>query len=358
MKKTNIQDEKLRCEEEILKFWTEGSSIPIVSVGCIAYNHEDYIEDAIRGFLIQKTVFPFEILIHDDASTDKTIDIIDFYKGKYPNIIKVISQSENQYSKGKRITPIIAKQAVGKYITLCEGDDYWNEPNKLQRQYEALEKNENIDICFTSGISIDEASSKIKSICDYGCNEKVLSLSEIVRGGGDFMPTASLMIRTDFFYHLPNWLDKAPVGDYYFQILASKKGGAMYLPIKSCVYRKNSVGSWTSRRKGKDSNALKNELLKHFSCFDKLANSSVVSRCDVNYVKAKLLLELALNCYLNKDLDQARISIRESWCFYKFLSKRQAILYCLSFSPRITLATLLIYKRASAVLSVGERNDY
>src|SRR5690554_5550369 len=116
---------------------------PLVSISCITYNHAPYIRQCLDSFLMQECDFDFEILIHDDASTDGTQEIIKEYVQKYPNIIKPIFQTENQYSKGVR--GIMARfnfpRAKGKYIALCEGDDYWTDPLKLQKQVDFLEKN-------------------------------------------------------------------------------------------------------------------------------------------------------------------------------------------------------------------------
>ena len=119
-----------------------------VSIICNAYNHENYIRDAIESFLMQKTDFAFEILIHDDASTDRTPEIVKEYEKKYPEIIKAIYQKENKYSKGVDIDITFQYPRVqGKYIAVCEGDDYWTDAYKLQKQYDALEKNPHIDMC-------------------------------------------------------------------------------------------------------------------------------------------------------------------------------------------------------------------
>jgi len=132
----------LRNETEITKCWPPNSKT-LVTIVCTTYNHEKYIEDAIKGFLIQETKFPFDIIIHDDASTDNTPDIIRKYEKLYPKLIRPIYQTENQYSKVVSIwVDIISPIARGKYIALCEGDDYWIEPLKLQMQVDFLEKNE------------------------------------------------------------------------------------------------------------------------------------------------------------------------------------------------------------------------
>lgn len=125
---------------------------PLVSICSITYNHAPYIRECLDGFLMQKTDFPFEIIIHDDASTDGTSDIIREYAEKYPNIIFPIIQLENQYSKHRRFDLII-KSCIdiskGKYIAFCEGDDYWTDPLKLKKQIDYLESNSDCNLCYT-----------------------------------------------------------------------------------------------------------------------------------------------------------------------------------------------------------------
>ena len=121
-------------QEQIMRNWgVDNSDKPLVSIKCMTYNHEKYISRTLDGFLIQKTTFPFEILVHDDASTDKTTYILHEYEKKFPKIIKVIYEEINQYQFGmhhKKINEAIK----GKYLAVCEGDDYWINKNKLQVQ--------------------------------------------------------------------------------------------------------------------------------------------------------------------------------------------------------------------------------
>ena len=119
----------------------------MVSVCCIAYNHEKYIRECLDGFVIQKTNVEYEIIINDDASTDRTADIIREYEKKYPNIIRGIYHTENQYSKGVCPEKFPFLAAKGKYIAMCEGDDYWSDPHKLQKQFDAMELNNNCHMC-------------------------------------------------------------------------------------------------------------------------------------------------------------------------------------------------------------------
>ena len=132
-------------------------SSPLLSICCITYNHENFIRQALDGCLMQQTNFPIEIIIHDDASTDNTANIIREYQGKHPHLIKTILQRENQYSAmGFGFISNVFKEAQGKYIALCEGDDYWTDPLKLQKQVDFLEANPDFAICFHNAVVINE----------------------------------------------------------------------------------------------------------------------------------------------------------------------------------------------------------
>lgn len=121
---------------------------PWVSISCITFNHAPYIRQCLDGFMMQQTNFPFEVLIHDDASTDGTTEIIKEYEAKYPDIIKPLYEEENQWVKGRRGSAVFNfPRAKGKYIALCEGDDYWTDPLKLQKQVDFLEANSDYVMC-------------------------------------------------------------------------------------------------------------------------------------------------------------------------------------------------------------------
>ena len=125
----------------------------VVSISCITYNHAPYIRQCLDGFMMQKTNFAFEVLIHDDASTDGTAEIIKEYEAKYPDVIKPIYEEENQWIKGRRGSAVFNfPRARGKYIAMCEGDDYWIDPLKLQKQVDFLEENKNVTMCFANAI--------------------------------------------------------------------------------------------------------------------------------------------------------------------------------------------------------------
>lgn len=135
----------------------------LVSVICEVYNHEPYLHDCLEGFVMQQTNFLFEILIHDDASTDNSAAIIREYEQKYPDLFKPIYQKENQYSKGISIwRDIQFPRAQGKYIAICEGDDYWTDPLKLQKQVDVLEADETLMACCTDCSVVDNHSALLR----------------------------------------------------------------------------------------------------------------------------------------------------------------------------------------------------
>ena len=135
---------------------------PKVVIACITYNHEAYLRDALNGFVMQKTDFPFVAIVHDDASTDNTAKIIKEFAEKYPNIILPIYEKENQYSKKNGNPAGIMRSAMlatgAKYIALCEGDDFWMDPNKLQIQIDLMQKDPKITLSFHSVLEKYESS--------------------------------------------------------------------------------------------------------------------------------------------------------------------------------------------------------
>lgn len=212
----------------------------MVSICCITYNHEKYIRQALDSFLMQKTNFKYEIIIHDDASTDNTANIIREYEEKYPDIIKPIYEEENQYSKGKkRIMNFTFEKAIGKYIALCEGDDYWIDENKLQMQVDYFETHTNCTFCFHDAHILNIQNNKTERWKWY--NKKFWKKDGDYNAGEldliDFIPTASYMFKKENTKNLPSWFEQAVVGDRALKLIVTSYGYAHYIDRVMSIYR-------------------------------------------------------------------------------------------------------------------------
>lgn len=217
----------------------------MVSIICNTYNHERYVKDALDGFLNQKTNFPFEVLIHDDASTDRTQEIIKEYTEKYPEIIKPILQTQNQRSLGKSPTYYYQLPRVqGKYIAFCEGDDYWIDSNKLQKQIDALEKYPNVDICAHASQRMDAETGQVIRISSKSDKITVIPTEDVIKGGGGFVASASIVYRKELADNMPPF-HRMIMLDYSMQVHGALRGGMLYLPDVMCVYRINTTSSVT-----------------------------------------------------------------------------------------------------------------
>lgn len=218
----------------------------LVSINCITYNHEKYIDSAINSFLAQETNFKFEILIHDDASTDKTPDIIRKYEKKYPDIIKPIYQIDNKYSKGIKVDNINNLRARGKYIAFCEGDDYWIDKHKLQKQVDYMESNINCSMCFHSAKIVDINKGKVGEVRPY-IGSCLVATKDMILGGGNFCASASLMYKSELVSKLPDFYMDAHVSDYPLQLFFASQGDVYYIDDCMSVYRVGDSESWTNK---------------------------------------------------------------------------------------------------------------
>lgn len=246
----------------------------LVSIGCITYNHENYIADAIEGFIKQKTNFKLEIIINDDASTDKTPNIIRSYEKKYPNIIRAIYQVENQFSKGKDVDyEFIQKTAKGKYIAMCEGDDYWTDPNKLQKQVNYMENHPECSMCFHAAQRVTAAKKPLGDFLgNYGSGNKTYKLKDI---GGEFLATASKMYVKILMDNPPEWYFIGEASDFTSQLIIIDKGYAYYMDEVMCAYRVNVPGSSNDRLNKRSKEEIVNynkERIRILNKFDKYSN--------------------------------------------------------------------------------------
>lgn len=219
-------------------------SIPAVSICCAAYNHVHFIRQCLDGFVMQKTKFPFEVLIHDDASTDGTQDIIREYEAKYPDIIKPIYQKENQYSKGVRVSLVYNYSRVrGKYVALCEGDDYWTDPYKLQKQVDFLETHPDYVMCSHQFNRYWQADGRLEEIADPHFKGADYDLSNLI-GGRWLSQTLTVMYRRSAL-NLQDYEKYGMSMDMILFYALLKHGKGYCLPDVMAVYRYHKGGVWS-----------------------------------------------------------------------------------------------------------------
>jgi glycosyltransferase involved in cell wall biosynthesis len=221
---------------------------PVVSICCQTYNHKKLIRDALEGFLMQITSFPFEIIIHDDASTDGTQEIIRDYQQKHPSIIRTIFQKENQFSK-TGVYPLFNMYSVakGKYVADCDGDDYWTDPMKLQKQVDFMETHPEYVMCFhdyrihhvDKGIIVVPSS---KAPHDYSAKELIAYDSS----GYDIHPSTKLW--RNLYSEETKRNFEAFWGDSALTIMMGMYGACKYIPgVKPSVFRRmHGSNSWCS----------------------------------------------------------------------------------------------------------------
>lgn len=225
-------------ESQIMQNWiTDSSHTLVVSVLCSTYNHELYIAQTLDSLLMQETNFPFEVVVHDDASTDGTAGIIREYETKFPNIIKPIYETENQYSKSiGLLMQAVFTPCKGKYISICEGDDYWLDKHKLQLQVDFLEVNCNYGFIYGNAVCFIQKTGKFGPIL----GRKISSISQLITYGNT-IPTCSTMFKTELLKkyisevkpYEKNWL----MGDYPLNLWFSYNSKIKYIRKTLSVYR-------------------------------------------------------------------------------------------------------------------------
>ncbi|WP_373095020.1 glycosyltransferase family 2 protein [Zhongshania sp.] len=268
----------LRTEREITSRWGPVSENPAVSICCIAYNHESYIEDAFEGFLIQETNFPFEIIVHDDASTDKTADIIREYADAYPNIIKPIIQKINQYSISQS-QPIINAVRVsrGKYVAVCEADDYWLDPNKIQIQHDYLEKNPSIVISGHDAKIVNEKNEVVSKSKLHDSMKKDFSPEDLVTGKCSVL-TLNWFHRNIDVYSLPEQRHVLNMDNFVLSLLGHHGGSHYHSDIASSAYRVHSGGVWSGVSNNRKNEAQINTFFWMYQYYSRV-NMKSQARC-------------------------------------------------------------------------------
>lgn len=218
----------------------------LVSVICLTYNQEKYIAQCMDSLVNQNTRFKYEIIVHDDNSNDDTQKILTEYETRYSDRVSLILQDENQYSKGINILDdIVVPRAKGKYIAICEGDDYWTDINKLEKQVEAMENNSKCWICSHAVSMVDEEGLNVIGKIAPSERNCIFNIAEVIKGDGGFVGTNSLLIRREAFEQKYTFRKVYPL-DYFLQIMGTLHGGMLYLTDEMSAYRTFSEGSWSN----------------------------------------------------------------------------------------------------------------
>lgn len=217
----------------------------MVSIVCITYNQEDYIGDTLDGFLKQSVNFKYEIIIHDDASTDKTAEIVRKYEAKYPGVIHAICRKENQYSKTENFSFLRSVYALckGNYIALCEGDDLWIDAEKLQRQVDFMERSPDYFLTIHNAVRLYCSDYKIQGMNTFICDKEVTP-EELIMLYNGMIPTASMLMRTDVV-KMEKFFWECEVGDWPLQLYCLTRGKIYYFSRIMSVYRSFHRGSWS-----------------------------------------------------------------------------------------------------------------
>jgi glycosyltransferase involved in cell wall biosynthesis len=277
-------------------------TIPKVSISCITFNQVRYIRQTLDGFLMQLTDFPVEILIHDDASTDGTAEIIEEYYFKYPNIIKPILRKENQYSKvGFKFAFDELKRAKGDFVAICEGDDYWSDDKKLYKQVVQLQNNNNLSVSFHSVDYYYELQQKMElHRPKYIPVDFKYTIEDLIKYDSEFISNCSVMFLSKFGKNFPTWVTDAPIGDLPLCLYLATQGDIGYINESMSVYRVNSLGSWTSNMSVNKLKRIQHliNLRKMWISFNKITNYKFQNQIEIKTRKlTRSIINLKLSNY-------------------------------------------------------------
>lgn len=219
--------------------------VPLVSVLIFSYRYEKFIAQAIDGVLAQTCSFPIEIIIGEDCSPDNSLAISLDYQKKNPTMIRVLSGTTN-VGAATNVERCLAASR-GKYITMCDGDDYWLDPTKLERQMAIFRTHPGCSLVFHAAAYIDSDTGNQTRTSRQSLFSRMLTTEEVILGDGGFMPTASILVRREIAFDTPLWYREAPVGDYALALHAALAGKIAYLDRVMSAYRINVPHSWTQR---------------------------------------------------------------------------------------------------------------
>lgn len=304
-----------------------------VTVYCTVYNHGKFLRACLEGFVNQKTNFRYKVIVHDDASTDNSAEIIREYEEKYPEIIEPIYQTENQYSKGVGIvSSYIYPRMEGKYVAVCEGDDFWIDENKLQKQYDALENNQDVHLCTCRVCETNEEGVKNGKSCPYaeGIEDGIVPAEIVVKTNADVgyqFHTSGYFFRMEqyrtFMENPDKYKVKARIGDLQLILYFAHLGDIYFIDEKLSCYRHNST-NWTSMINSNPDRMLEtyDEFYNIYKKFDEYSEGRF-HHLLVN--RFKLIRQGYVHFCLEKKMYN-RITGIKHWKYYE---NKKELIYCL-----------------------------
>lgn len=259
-----------------------------VSVMCVTYNHERYIARALDSFLAQEVDFSYEIIIADDCSTDNTLNILQSYEAKFPEIIRVLRTNKNlgAIENGKRAM----SAGRGKYFSMCDGDDFFIDTKKLQISYDFMESDESLSMVFTPALVVDENTAKENIRNRYPQHDiNLINLNWVLKKGGGFFPTCTSFYRSSVFLNLPKWFYLHSTGDYPQAILAILKGRIGYIDeVTGCYWKnQNSLSNKFYNDKSIGKEAVFNKYKKNLLFINNIFNDGVMNNTIMRNLVAK-----------------------------------------------------------------------
>ena len=256
----------------------------IVSIHCLTYNHAKYIRQCLDGFVMQQTDFRFEAIVHDDASTDGTTEIVREYADRYPDIIVPIFESENQYSKGipGKLTSLLIERSRGDYIAICEGDDFWTDPYKLKKQFDYMESHPMCSFCFHPHYCLYNNGNLVP--CSLKIKKEEYTIKDLIWRGGESFSTNSFFFRKRYYFSSedrPKFWKECPYGDEPLMYFMALNGTIGCLKDLMSVYRVQAQGSWTScniNTKSRLKSSIRTMIVMHKQ-FDDYTNYKYLKNC-------------------------------------------------------------------------------
>lgn len=326
--------------------------IPLVAVWMVTYNHSKYIGEAIEGVLKQKTSFKIKLFIGEDCSTDNTKAICLDYQSRFPETIEVISTKVNNIKINCENLWNACGESGAKYIAKCEGDDYWTDPYKLQKQVDFLEANNDFSICFASATVKAETGEIIQNE-DHSPppGKDVFTIEDFILSGRNLIPTATIVFRNILPNPLPDFYYRGLSGDICIQLIIADKGKAKHIPEKMAVYRRHAGNITKSKRNIEEGHKKLMELFNELNRYFNFRYSETFKKRFLNESKV-LLISGAKN---KKGLERIKHYLNTIPDYFKYSDKidlKEIIYYhTILFFP----AVLKLFKRKEDINVLTEQ---